>query len=113
MWQAIYPDVYMVPHIDDEGTFTIPVGSTSDELTPLTPFTSGDGETTYTSKSSRYLSDFGYSYPEIKDWAFNSPTELAANVTAQLNARMRTFPNILLGAEAPETCLETCFQALS
>lgn len=85
IWQAIHPDVYMLPQIDGEGTFTIPIKSTDEESTPLAPFTAGD-EQTYTSTSSRYLKYFGYSYPEIKDWAFSTPAELTANVTAQVNA---------------------------
>ncbi|KAH8588949.1 hypothetical protein B0O99DRAFT_524064 [Bisporella sp. PMI_857] len=85
MWQAIYPDVYLLPQVDNTGTFTIPIGSIDTETTPLTPFTTGDGQTTYTSLSSRYLKDFGYSYPEIQDWIPMSKEELAANVTSQVN----------------------------
>lgn len=84
MWQAIYPDSYLLPATSSP-TFTIPDHGAVDENTPLAPFTSGDGQTAYTAATSRYLKTFGHSYPEIQDWN-QTPEELKANVTAQMNA---------------------------
>ena len=80
------PDTFLVPQIDNTGTFTIRTNTQDTETTPLTPFTSGDGETPYTSVTSRYIKDFGYTYPEIQDWLPRTKSQLAANITAQVNA---------------------------
>jgi tyrosinase len=85
MWQAIYPDKWITPTISGGSTWTIQPGDTLDENTPLTPFTMADGVTRYTSKTSRFTKNFGYSYPDVKDWLFTNATKLAANVTARVN----------------------------
>ncbi|TAQ87719.1 hypothetical protein B7494_g3943 [Chlorociboria aeruginascens] len=85
LWQAIYWDTFLLPEVDQVGTFTVPVGTTDKVNSPLTPFYTADGTTPWTSASSRYLSAFGYSYPEIQDWIL-PPAELSGNVTAQVNA---------------------------
>lgn len=84
MWQAIHPDSFLTPEQSASGTWTIFPGTTLDANTPLTPFTAPNGES-YTSVTARYTKTFGYSYPEVQDWLFTDPTELAANVTASVN----------------------------
>lgn len=59
-------------------------GQQIDDSTPLTPFTTSDGKTPYTSVSARYTKYFGYSYPDVEDW-IGTPDELSANVTARVN----------------------------
>lgn len=85
MWQAIYPDAWMEPTNATSGTWTIVPGQLIDGNTPLTPFTAPDKTTPYTTNSVRSVKDFGYSYPEVKDWLPRTPAELAANVTAAVN----------------------------
>lgn len=85
MWQAIYPDAWLTPEKSPGGTWTIFPNTVVDETTPLTPFTTGDGSTPYTSITARYTKSFGYSYPDVKEWLFTDPAALAANVTTRVN----------------------------
>lgn len=85
MWQAIYPDQWIQPAVSSGGTWTIYPNTEVDENTPLTPFTTGDGNTLYTSVTSRYTKNFGYSYPDVPYWEFSNPADLSANVTARVN----------------------------
>jgi tyrosinase len=85
MWQAIYPDSWMVPEISTSGTWTIFPNTLVDDKTPLTPFTTGDKKTPWTSASARYTKSFGYSYPDVQDWLPRTAAELSANVTARVN----------------------------
>lgn len=86
MWQAIYPDVWMLPESDLIGTFTIVPGTSDTSASPLTPFYQADGETPWTSDAARFTSAFGYSYPSVPDVIITNATELSANVTATVNA---------------------------
>lgn len=85
MWQAIYPNEWLKPEAAAGGTWTIYPNTIVDENTPLTPFTSGDGKTMYTSATSRSTQKFGYSYPDVPYWKFSNPSDLSANVTARVN----------------------------
>jgi hypothetical protein len=85
MWQAIYSNKWITPTTSGGSTWTIKPGDTLDENTPLTPFTMADGVTRYTSKTARFTKNFGYSYPDVKDWLFTNASKLAANVTARVN----------------------------
>jgi tyrosinase len=86
MWQAIYPDAWIKPTISQSGSWTIYPGKTKlDESTPLAPFTTGDGQTPYTSVTSRYTKYFGYSYPDVQDWRFPNPKALSAHVKRRVN----------------------------
>jgi tyrosinase len=84
MWQAIYPDPWMVNETSPCGTWTIYPNTIVGETTTLTPFTTGDKTTPWTSKSARYTKVFGYSYPDVQDWLM-TPAQLSANVTARVN----------------------------
>lgn len=79
------PDQYLKDSYDNYGTFSITPGTLDTTQTPLAPFTSNQRGQSYTSGSSRKLSTFRYTYPEIQDWN-QSPAQLRANVTAQFNA---------------------------
>jgi hypothetical protein len=72
----------MQPLISGSGTWTIYPTTQVDTDTPLTPFTSADGQTLNTFTTARYTSTFGYKYLEIQVWLPQTPAELAANVTA-------------------------------
>ncbi|TVY34882.1 Polyphenol oxidase [Lachnellula subtilissima] len=85
MWQAIYPDEWLQPEAAASGTWTIYPNTRIDETTPLAPFTSGDGKTLYTSATSRYTQNFGYSYPDVPYWQLPNSSSLSANVTARVN----------------------------
>lgn len=85
MWQAIYPDQYVTPHVNNYGTFTEGGGTTEDMNTNLTPFTSNTAGSFWTAASSRQLSTWGYTYPEIQDWN-QTPDQLAASVKASVNS---------------------------
>jgi tyrosinase len=85
MWQAIYPNQWIQPAISSSGTWTIYPNTQVDENTPLTPFTMGDSQTPYTSVTSRFTQNFGYSYPDVPYWLIPDKTALAANVTQRVN----------------------------
>ena len=84
IWQAIYPSSYTTAEVDAEGTFTNAPGETEDVNTPLTPFHSDTLGTLYTSATVRSTRPFGYTYPEVVDWAVNA-TQLSSNTRAALN----------------------------
>ncbi|KAA8563987.1 hypothetical protein EYC84_011986 [Monilinia fructicola] len=86
MWQAIYPDEWILPESDMIGTFTIVPGSSDTSAAPLTPFYQADGETPWTSDAARYTSTFGYSYDSVPDAIITNPAELSSNVTATVNS---------------------------
>lgn len=86
------------------GTLTIDAGQTEDINTrqlpflafdkasmeslmfiALSPFHSDDSGTLWTSATAWSTKEFGYSYPEINDWAVNS-SQLSSNVKTRLNA---------------------------
>lgn len=86
MWQATHPDAYIPAAglVDSYGTYTIAPNTVETSKTQLTPFTSDTSGTLWDSDTARYTSTWGYTYPEIADWS-QSPADLAANVTAQVN----------------------------
>ncbi|KAG9229730.1 common central domain of tyrosinase-domain-containing protein [Amylocarpus encephaloides] len=86
MWEAVNPDSFLVAENDGTGSFTHPIGVPDTPSDPLTPFTTADGTTAYTSTISRHLKEFGHSYPEIQDWLPGmTPAELKKNVTTWIN----------------------------
>ena len=85
MWQAIYPSATMSSVRESGGSWTITPGQTINAQTPLLPFHRADGKTPWTTESARYTKDFGYSYPDVKDWLM-STTDLKSSVTARINA---------------------------
>lgn len=85
MWQAIYPDQYVTPQVNNYGTFTEGGGTLEDQNTNLTPFTSTtNGSAFWTAANSRDLKSFGYTYPEIQDWN-QTPAQLQASVRTAVN----------------------------
>jgi tyrosinase len=87
LWQATYPDAYISSQgvQDPYGTYTIAPGSTDYSSTILTPFTSTAAGDFWNSDTTRSLSAWGYTYPEINDWN-QTKADLAASVTKQVNA---------------------------
>jgi tyrosinase len=84
MWQAIYPSATMSSAREGGGTWTLVSGQTITAQTPLLPFHRSDGSTPWTTETARYAKDFGYSYPDVKDWTM-SATDLRSSVTARVN----------------------------
>jgi tyrosinase len=85
LFQAAKPGEYFPVEGYSDRTYTFTQGPQFDYIsTPLTPFTSTSDGTMWTPDSSRSMSAFGYSYPEIDDWN-QDPGQLAQNVTAQVN----------------------------
>jgi len=80
----MHPDLYLTPSVETYGTFAFAPGITSDENTPLAPFSTNKQGDLYTSALSRSLSTFGYSYPEIQYWN-QSPQDLQSSVVARVN----------------------------
>jgi tyrosinase len=83
----MYPNSYLTPFPETYGTYTLQGGGKINDTlsTPLKPFSTDTRGSFYTSRGSRSLSTFGYSYPGIEDWN-HTPEQLQANVTAHVNA---------------------------
>ncbi|PVH87280.1 Di-copper centre-containing protein [Cadophora sp. DSE1049] len=84
LYQAINPNTYVTPQIDQFGTYAVTPNTLDTLTTPLAPFAPTGAGPYYTSTSARLTSTFGYTYPEIQDWT-QSPAQLRANVTAAIN----------------------------
>lgn len=86
MWQAIYPNSWIdFASPSNSATWTISYGDNLDGNSPLTPFTTADKKTPWTSNSARYTKAFGYTYPELQDWLPRTPAQFSANVSAAVN----------------------------
>lgn len=84
MWQAIYYDNKMFNSTSvTNGQYAIPQGATITRDSPLKPFRS-DPLTFFTSDTVTNISTFGYTYPEIEDWA-KTPAELRTSVISHVN----------------------------
>lgn len=84
MWQAIYPDSSMFDTTAVSlGQFATPRGTLITQDSPLKPFRNGV-ISFHTSDTVTNISTFGYTYPEIKDWAA-TPYQLANSVRTAVN----------------------------
>ncbi|KAJ2906455.1 Di-copper centre-containing protein [Zalerion maritima] len=94
IWQAIHYESAPLSHpYKTNGFFSTPSRSTLDARTPLKPFYDENGEF-WTSEGVRYLSAFGYTYPELVTEEELSDDELSSVATSRIN---------LLYAAAPPT----------
>ncbi|KAG9244100.1 hypothetical protein BJ878DRAFT_86007 [Calycina marina] len=84
LYQAVHPDSWVVPTTESYGTFAVIPGSVSNENTSLSPFSTDVQGDLWTSRMSRPISVFGYSYPEIQYWN-QTPQQLAASVSSSIN----------------------------
>ncbi|EEA23434.1 hypothetical protein TMatcc_002304 [Talaromyces marneffei ATCC 18224] len=85
LWEVLNPNSYVQPMADTYGTFVIEAGTIEDINTPLYPFhRSNNSNDFWTSATSRSTRTFGYTYPEIQDWAVNQAT-LQNNVRTAIN----------------------------
>lgn len=94
MWQAIYPSSFMTPAKEGAGTFNLVRGQTISSTTPLIPFHQADGKTPWTPDAGRYLKTFGYSYPDVKDWAYSADAAGQSNLKSNVTARVNTLYNL-------------------
>ncbi|EXJ88381.1 hypothetical protein A1O1_05311 [Capronia coronata CBS 617.96] len=92
MWQALYPDSFLVPTVNAYGSYYEAVGFVDSETSVLAPFHSDDGDTMFTSEAVRSIKSFGYSYPELPDWEM-APSQLAANVRSAVNSLYNPVSN--------------------
>lgn len=79
IWSAVNPQSYVVPQVNQVGTYAQAAGKTEDVNTPLLPFKKDDQGHFHTSATVRDTRTFGYSYPEVVDWNVNQD-QLARNV---------------------------------
>lgn len=84
IWQALYPDSYVVPEPTSDGTFTEQPGSTEDINSDLTPFWF-DNNTFHNSNNARTTQAYGYAYPETKSWSYATPDLYQQSVRAAIN----------------------------
>lgn len=83
LWQAINPDAYLMPQEDLYGNFIILPHTMVDENTGLVPFWNQKAGEWWTSASSRSLSAFSYTYPELR--GNQTPEQLKKNATGAIN----------------------------
>jgi tyrosinase len=96
IWQALYPDSFVVPTASKYGTYTTSPGDIEDSQTRLTPFHTDSTGDFWTSDSSRSTGAFGYTYPELPFWtANNDPDAYQASIRSKIND--------LYGSTAPAT----------
>ena len=86
MWQVLYPESYIVPTVNEYGTYYELVGTIDRGNSSLAPFHSDNGSTLFTSDGVRSMSTFGYSYPELPDLSMNA-TALADSVRTTINTQ--------------------------
>ncbi|OCL02739.1 Di-copper centre-containing protein [Glonium stellatum] len=79
LWQAVYPDTYLLPYVNQFATYTIAAGTVEDTNSPLTPFHTDSAGDFWTSEKSRYTDIFGYTYPEIQGNPSNDTLKAAIN----------------------------------
>ncbi|KAL2406782.1 Polyphenol oxidase 1 [Exophiala dermatitidis] len=92
MWQALYPDSFLVPTVNAYGSYYEGVGFVDSGTSALAPFHSDDSSTMFTSDAVRSIKTFGYSYPELPDWEM-SASQLAANVRTSVNILYNPISN--------------------
>ncbi|KAI1006701.1 hypothetical protein K3495_g1516 [Podosphaera aphanis] len=83
LWQVLNPDSYIESQEYEYGNYVIPPNSIVDANTPLQPFRNQANNQWWTSESSRHISTFSYTYPELQ--GSQTPEQLKANVTAAIN----------------------------
>jgi tyrosinase len=72
MWQAVHPDVWMVPEsIGPTGNFVLADNQIVDGNTPLSPFWK-TSDSFWTTNDARDTTVFGYAYPETQSWIYAS-----------------------------------------
>ncbi|EXJ78291.1 hypothetical protein A1O3_09452 [Capronia epimyces CBS 606.96] len=92
MWQALYPDSFIVPTVNAYGSYYEAVGFVDSGTSALAPFHSDDSGTMFTSEAVRSIKSFGYSYPELPDWEMSS-SQLAAHVRSAVNSLYNPISN--------------------
>lgn len=83
MWQALYPNSYVVPEASRYGTFTTSPGQIENLNTPLTPFHSDNNGNFWNPTTARYTTTFGYAYAETAN--NTSTTLIQQRVTSAVN----------------------------
>lgn len=83
LWQALHPDEYVQPTLNEGGTYYLPGGSIDTEDTPLAPFHWDNATTMWTAATARDTTAFGYTYPELLNTGA-SPSELKDTVTQRV-----------------------------
>ncbi|KIY70745.1 Di-copper centre-containing protein [Cylindrobasidium torrendii FP15055 ss-10] len=83
LWQALNPGVWVSQDTEQQGTWTIPAGSTVDASTELTPFWSTNS-TYWTSDQVVDLSTGGYSYPDFNSLDVSASAEETQSAIAEL-----------------------------
>lgn len=83
MWQAIhYNDSMFTSTANGFALYGVPYGPVTPD-SPLKPFKDANGNF-YTSKTVEQIKTFGYTYPEIRDWAYTRD-QLSGAVIQQVN----------------------------
>ncbi|KAI0754754.1 photo-regulated tyrosinase [Daedaleopsis nitida] len=97
LWSALNPGVWVNRSEEEDGTWTIPSGSTVDKNTPLTPFWNTQS-TFWTSSNAigAVPTKLGYSYPEFNGVDLGNQAAVKAHIAQKVNelyggGRARSF----------------------
>lgn len=88
LWQALNPSSYVEPAVMRGATYTIQSNSVLDVNSPLTPFHSNRRGTFWTSRGVRFLETFGYTYPELANFAQGPAVRTSINNLYGPSARL-------------------------
>jgi len=92
LWQSRNPSTWVSPGPARDGTWTIPMNSTEDANTKLTPFWSGTGADAYwTSSGARSWEGLGYTYPDFA--GMNSVSTNLSAFSAAVTAKFQQAHN--------------------
>jgi tyrosinase len=67
LWQSLYPDSYVEPMAQKQGSYWYSQGDTLDAETPLKPFYAKSDGTFWTASQVRSTATFGYTYAELQN----------------------------------------------
>ncbi|KAF2083347.1 Di-copper centre-containing protein [Saccharata proteae CBS 121410] len=108
LWQALNPDSYVEPEVQDYSTYMINQGSTQDADSPLAPFHSSTDGTFWTPNTARSTETFHYTYPELES---GNRTALVAAInnlygTSTVGHATKRSLKLPLGGSAPLPLLQ-------
>nr|BBV24620.1 tyrosinase2 [Grifola frondosa] len=113
LWQALNPNTFVTPGDSGDGTATIPPGTTIDVHTNLTPFRRTD-TAFWTSATSRDVTIFGSTYPELRGAGRMTPAQLQMQVRREINRLYRPSAaftrTVSTGATYQETTKENAIK---
>lgn len=93
IWQVLHDDAFVESTLNEVGSYYQPRNTTDTQDTPLAPFHSGNMNSMWTAATSRNISGFGYTYPELANSMMNQ-SRFKASVLERINQLYNPDPII-------------------